>query len=249
MQRIFKFMIVSVICFFICNINVKAISNITVEHDSESTYVPTRIINGSFTDEPWMNYKIGSTLYTECPLSDLVKSATEIYFNGVNEGWNTTETMVWNGNLFEYSSDNDYIHWVIIYNNSITPSERFVEMNGSYSAILYQDLTTQGNDVILWRLKHAVTNQNKNADNIQSMRVEIGAPNVNGDGIVNAHGLNNDINPDVFIAVPLNKKRLIKRGYNQAAELSIELSKLTGIFAVAFGSPSVITCGATMKSA
>jgi len=37
------------------------------------------------------------------------------------------------------------------------------------------------------------------------------------------------INPDAFIAVPLNKKRLIKRGYNQAAELSIELSKLTGI--------------------
>ncbi len=37
------------------------------------------------------------------------------------------------------------------------------------------------------------------------------------------------INPDALIAVPLNKKRLIKRGYNQAAELSIELSKLTGI--------------------
>ncbi len=34
------------------------------------------------------------------------------------------------------------------------------------------------------------------------------------------------IKPDAFIAVPLNKKRLIKRGYNQAAELSIELSKL-----------------------
>lgn len=37
------------------------------------------------------------------------------------------------------------------------------------------------------------------------------------------------INPDVLIPVPLNKKRLIKRGYNQAEELAIEISLLTGI--------------------
>lgn len=34
---------------------------------------------------------------------------------------------------------------------------------------------------------------------------------------------------DAFIPVPLHKKRLIQRGYNQAEELACELSKLTGI--------------------
>ena len=37
------------------------------------------------------------------------------------------------------------------------------------------------------------------------------------------------IDPDGFIPVPIHKKRYIKRGYNQAEELSKELSKLTGI--------------------
>ena len=35
--------------------------------------------------------------------------------------------------------------------------------------------------------------------------------------------------PDAFIPVPLHKKRLRKRGYNQAEEIAKELSKLTGI--------------------
>ncbi|MCQ2522766.1 MAG: ComF family protein [Lachnospiraceae bacterium] len=37
------------------------------------------------------------------------------------------------------------------------------------------------------------------------------------------------INPDAFIAVALHRKRLNKRGYNQAEELCRELSKLTKI--------------------
>ena len=37
------------------------------------------------------------------------------------------------------------------------------------------------------------------------------------------------IDPDGFVPVPIHKKRYIKRGYNQAEELSKELSKLTGI--------------------
>ena len=37
------------------------------------------------------------------------------------------------------------------------------------------------------------------------------------------------IEPDALIPVPLHKKRLMKRGYNQAAELAKELGKLTGI--------------------
>lgn len=41
------------------------------------------------------------------------------------------------------------------------------------------------------------------------------------------------INADAFVPVPLHKKRLAKRGYNQAEELSRELSKRTGIPTVA----------------
>lgn len=37
------------------------------------------------------------------------------------------------------------------------------------------------------------------------------------------------INPDAFIPVPLHRKRMNKRGYNQAEELSRELTKLTKI--------------------
>ncbi|MBQ9863329.1 MAG: ComF family protein [Lachnospiraceae bacterium] len=37
------------------------------------------------------------------------------------------------------------------------------------------------------------------------------------------------LNPDVLIPVPLHKKRLIKRGYNQARELALQISKKTGI--------------------
>lgn len=37
------------------------------------------------------------------------------------------------------------------------------------------------------------------------------------------------LKPDALIPVPLHKKRLIKRGYNQAEELAKEISLLTGI--------------------
>lgn len=37
------------------------------------------------------------------------------------------------------------------------------------------------------------------------------------------------VKPDAFIPVPLHKKRLIGRGYNQSTQLALELSKLTGI--------------------
>lgn len=37
------------------------------------------------------------------------------------------------------------------------------------------------------------------------------------------------IQPDLIIPVPLHKKRLIKRGYNQANELAIGVSRRTGI--------------------
>ena len=37
------------------------------------------------------------------------------------------------------------------------------------------------------------------------------------------------IKPDALVPVPLHKKRLIARGYNQATELAEEISRLTGI--------------------
>ncbi len=37
------------------------------------------------------------------------------------------------------------------------------------------------------------------------------------------------VRPDIIAAVPVSKKKLLKRGYNQAAELARELSELSGI--------------------
>ena len=165
---------------------------ITVSEDTESTFVPTTIVNGRFDDEPWMDFVqdgISYTLATKDP--DLainpISSSTP---NGVNGGWNTTETSSYRGSLFEYSDDEHN------YNTHFTNSGNYiVEMNCNNSAVLYQDLATNGHDVIRWTLDHAV--RTSYAANVQSVRVEIGAPEYNGDNIVAASGINDAINSHI----------------------------------------------------
>ena len=51
-----------------------------------------------------------------------------------------------------------------------------------------------------------------------------------GSEMVKAHGeFLRQIKPDAVMPVPLHKKRYLKRGYNQAALLAKEISRLTGI--------------------
>ena len=163
---------------------------ITVSEDKASTYVPTTIVNGSFDEEPWMDFSLGGTNYTRTTRNwNLYSSSGAITAcspNGVNGGWNTTENHPYRGTLFEYPNN------VHSYNTNIPSAENyFLEMNANNSAVLYQDLGTCGNDVIRWSLKHAV--RTTAGVNIQSMRVEIGAPEYSGGNIVAAEGINENV--------------------------------------------------------
>ena len=172
---------------------------IVVSEDTASTYVPTTIVNGSFDEEPWMVFTYGGVTYYSCS-NDVdfsswgTAEATDVVFNGVDCGWNTTERSWWRSSLFEYANGNIATH-TISHNSTISNVDKYVEMNCYHACMLYQDLTTHGNDVIRWSLNHAVTT---GGDETQAMRVEIGAPNRDGSGnIVNASGWATNLNPQI----------------------------------------------------
>ena len=149
--------------------------NITAVQDPTSGYTPTQIVNGSFEEQPWMSYVLNGNLYDSYEHKYGNGSWTEVDYsipNGVNLGWNTTETHIQGGTLFEAGGGQ-------------------AEMNAVNSAVLYQDLYTHGNDVIRWSLGHRA--RSDCGDNVQDIRVEVGAPNYSGDDIVYAHGVTDDI--------------------------------------------------------
>ena len=176
---------------------------ITVSEDPESTFVPTTIVNGSFDDEPWMVFTYGGVTYNTCKDDtgfDTTSKDNEdgyaqnVVFNGVNGGWNTTDRSIWRSSLFEYTNSVDGTH-NHQHNSSIPQTDKYVEMNNYHSCMLYQDLRTNSHDVIRWTLKHAVTPA---GDEYQPIRVEIGAPNLDGGGnIINASGWASDLNPQI----------------------------------------------------
>ena len=145
---------------------------ITVVADPTAGYTPTQIANGDFSTEPSMT-GYGSN---RTP-------------NGTNQGWNTTES---GNNCFEYLCGADWIPYVLTANDNC-----IVEMNADNESALYQDLFTNGGDVIRWSLKHAVRYNPTNSPKTQAIRVEVGAPNYNGANIVYPHGINNDINTEI----------------------------------------------------
>ena len=175
---------------------------ITAVPDPTAGYTPTQIVNGNFDEEPWMVFTYDNVTYTTCkddkdfnsPSDDENGYAQDIVFNGVDGGWNTTDRYFWRSSLFEYTNTNsgthDYRH-----NSSIQGTDKYVEMNNFHSCMLYQDLTTYSHDVIRWTLKHAVTT---NGNEYQPIRVEIGAPNRDGQGhVINASGWAEDLNPQI----------------------------------------------------
>ncbi|MBR6017788.1 MAG: InlB B-repeat-containing protein [Paludibacteraceae bacterium] len=202
---------------------------ITVAVDGSSTYKPTQIKNGSFSDEPWMTFTYNNVTYSSCPNNKNFDSggntyASSVVFNGVDKGWNTTELSWWRGTLFEYS-DGSATH-DCHHNGTIPMSDKYVEMNCYHATMLYQDLTTHGRDVIRWTLKHAVT---PGGDEVQPMHVEIGAPNRDGNGnIVNASGWADNLNPQIvsstkaifrYNGVKDNSGNTSTRGFGSATEL------------------------------
>ena len=182
---------------------------------AEGEYRPTQVYNGDFTKMPWMDFDFKDIHWTLANYDydfwnrDKVNvggsiiyygnfGPDKIYFNGVNQGWNTTERQAVLGCMFEYYCPECASTQM---NPSILASDRYVEMNANNSAILYQDLTTQAGDIIRWSLKHGVrTHIATEKDQIQEIRVEIGAPLRDENGvIVNATGMGDGINPNIVV--------------------------------------------------
>lgn len=149
----------------------RAQCNLVAAPDPTSLYEPTQIENGGFEQKPTM-----------------AGSGANRIPNGTNQGWNTTETH--DDMDFEWCSD---LYW---HTPELSPIGNYcVEMNAYNSAALYQDLYTNGGDVIRWSLAHAVRTSCGEAE--QDMRVEVGAPEYNGDNIVYPTGVNGDINTNI----------------------------------------------------
>lgn len=169
---------------------------ITVTKNQQSPYKATEIINGDFEKTPWQDFILNGVKYT-----DVVTSvSSEIDFsipNGVGEGWNTTEIKPYKGNLFEVWPSDSPLDSAENGRDFTGNGERFIEMNTTFPAALYQDLPTQGGDVIKWTLQHAA--RNKNGCDLQSMYVTIGAPERGENGeILAASGVNDSIDPKIL---------------------------------------------------
>ena len=159
-----------------------------------SSYSATQIENGDFElTTPWESYVLNGVTYTSKPNPYSLGTITAAIPNGVGEGWNTTENSPYQGSLFEV--------WSI--NNSYEPKNRdysgngqyFIEMNANNSACLYQDLATQGGDVIKWTLQHADRSGLGYVE--QRMYVTIGAPIMEYGKIKAAWGVNTDIHTEI----------------------------------------------------
>lgn len=190
--------------------NVKA-AELSASVDSSSGYVPTNIINGDFQQRPWMPYIFNGRRY-DSPGSGFDASwnqnanenipESNIFANGVDRGWNTSETKTQFGDLFEWLNGmgQGTGNWTGYNSNIINDSTRsnyFVELNAANCAVLYQDLTTHGGDVIRWSFKHGVRVSGGDSPATQNMKVFIGAPNMKDGVPVKAHGINSSINHEI----------------------------------------------------
>ena len=167
MRKLFTFLFAALM-----SVGMQAQCDLVAVPAPSSFYEPTHIVNGGFETQPTME---GSGAY-RIP-------------NGTNQGWNTTEN---GSNCFEWLSNVQEYH-----NPNLTPIGNYcVEMNADNAAALYQDLYTNGGDVIRWSLAHAVRTKYCGPD-VQYMRVDVGAPLYNNDNIVYPTGVNTNIDTNI----------------------------------------------------
>ncbi len=166
--------------------------DIVLSVDTNSTYTPTTIVNGDFDECPWQGFVYGGTTYTTAYLrqnagnilSGSSGDVTSKLWNGVGEGWNTTEVTLFSyGKLYDWTKrvNGNFVAYAVhaTYSSAFNSVQNFsfIEMNGYHPSVFYQDLKTQGGDVIRWTLNHA------NRQNVvERINVQIGAPYINDDG-------------------------------------------------------------------
>ena len=167
-----------------------------------TTNKATQIKNGDFEEIPWIDYVYNGVTYTyETRDTSLGSTISSSIRKGVDEGWNTTEVSPYQGNLFEV--------WTTDQGKMPAESERtdrdlegngryFIEMNTTNPAALYQDLSTQGGDVIKWTLQHA--DRAGHGFQEQRMYVMIGAPEMQNGQIVAATGVKDQIDTNIVEA-------------------------------------------------
>ena len=166
-----------------------------------TTNKATQIKNGDFEEIPWIDYVYNGVTYTYETRDTSLGSKNTISSSirkGVDEGWNTTEINPYQGNLFEV--------WPTEQGKMLDEQERtnrdllgngryFIEMNTTNPAALYQDLSTQGGDVIKWTLQHA--DRAGHGFQEQKMYVMIGAPEMQNGQIVAATGVKDQIDTHI----------------------------------------------------
>ncbi len=141
-------------------------SGYTIVEDTVSTYTPTVLQNGDFEIDP------GEMNTIPC---------TE---RKTDEGWRTTDDWI----EWRPTTDSDQYYENSTLKNSGQNTTNFIEMNAEHEAVLSQDLTTTGGDIIKWSLIHGAR---ITYNSYEQMFVEIGAPEMNGTEIVYATGPNN----------------------------------------------------------
>lgn len=187
---------------------------ITLIPDTVHSYTPTQIVNGDFEQYPTQAFVWnGQTFYrNQLPYVSGASgkpqggAVVQPIPNGVGEGWNTTEVQV-----SQYGMPYDYCKIVNVsstvfdtysinatYNDALyqaTKNSRavngknytMIEMNYYSPAVFWQDLYTQGGDVIIWTLEHSTRATSGSTPEI--IHAEIGAPLYSGGQMLPATGL------------------------------------------------------------
>ncbi|MCI5935682.1 MAG: Ig-like domain-containing protein [Lachnospiraceae bacterium] len=218
---------------------------ITVTVDEDSPYVATQIKNGNFEEIPWQNYVHGGNSYMSyAGMNSSINSAIEYSIpNDIGGGWNTTEIKPYKGNLFEVWPSNNPLDSKEDKNRFTQNGAQFIEMNTTNPACLYQDLATQGGDVIKWTLQHAARNNLGFQE--QRMYVTIGAPERRENGeIIAATGVgvvdeaNNTIDDQIDTKIQNNGK----------AEYRYSDGSFVALGSTAYANPDELTGLSVMKT-
>ena len=210
-----------------------AAEDITVSEDSNSSYKPTTIVNGNFDECPWQGFVLNGKTYTvdylkanAATITDTTKGDSALssggtvvggkLWNDVGKGWNTTETTLFPyGKLYDWAKrvNGTYVKYAVnaTYVSTFESEQNFsfIEMNGYNQSVFYQDLRTQGKDVIRWTLEHARRGTNSSSD--EEIAVQIGAPETDSSGALIPATSNKDSDP---LNPKIKKEGWAKFSYN-----------------------------------
>lgn len=158
--------------------------------------------NGNLKKPPFETYTLGSKKYSSylTRKDDASGKVTSKTANKVDKGWNTTETYLNDGSLFEwlyttYSAiiplSGYTVHMLNDYNEYLPLDNNAIKLTTTNCGALYQDISTYPNDVLKWSFKHAMMRMpgSKNDGSAyQIIKVEMGKPEGDPEGFFTGEG-------------------------------------------------------------